>query len=116
MATTSPVDHHAIVVRDGIPILMRIYADEERKTVLVPEVEQPSQESLNAMIEAQGGRFTPHGIFRYDPLLASSGIKNCADCGAIWQVRGYCTDPAFKPKKCPRCQAPYRGPDDKKTL
>lgn len=111
-----PPSSYAIAIRDGTPVLVRIEDKGGRVVELVPEDDQPPADELLAMVEAQGGIFEPHGLFRYDPVLATSGIKNCWRCGALWQVRGYCRDPDFVPAKCPRCQAPYRGPNPSKPL
>ena len=108
MGASSLVDCHAIVIRDRVPVLMVVSADEGGGVLLlVPEVQQPPLDRLLAMVEAQGGLFKPLGLFRYDPLLANTGIRVCPHCGHLWIIKldGLETPPP----RCERCQQPLRS-------
>jgi hypothetical protein len=102
MGASSLVDRHAIVIRDRIPVLMVVSADEEGGILLVAEVEQPPLDRLLAMVEAQGGLFKPFGLFRYDPLLANAGIRGCPHCGHLWIIKQDGLE--NPPLRCERCQ------------
>ena len=107
MGASSLVDRHAIVIRDRVPVLVVVAVDENGGILLVPEVEQPPLDRLLAMVEAQGGLFKPHGLFRYDPLLANAGIRGCPHCGHLWVIKRDGPEPP--PSKCERCQQHLRS-------
>jgi len=107
MGASSLVDSHAIVIRDRVPVLMVVAADEEGGILLVPEAEQPPLDRLLAMVEAQGGLFKPLGLFRCDPLLANAGIRGCSHCGHVWIIKQ--GGPENPPLRCERCQQPLRS-------
>lgn len=90
-------ERYLIAVRSGKPVLFFITEDGDVPT-LVPAEQDHDDETLLRMVEAQGGRFRPGGLFRFDPILAASGIRNCPWCGSLWFSR------VEDPVKCPTCQ------------